>query len=119
MDSIILLENIKQRNHVIQYYWPISQQISSTKREAWKEIGNLDHIEAPVVMIFWNDLDDKTWEEKTNKYNLQGKSEISKHWFYIDHEWFKENSSTCGPEFYKKRYQMNIEGQEMETYQYL
>ena len=65
---------------------------------------------AQVVIIRRKDLDNKKEKENTNKYNFQGWSTISKRWFYLDHEWLEKTCSTCEPEFYKKLYQVNIEG---------
>ena len=66
--------------------------------------GNLDDIEAPVVMIRRNYLDNKKLQEKTNKYNFQGKSAISKCLLSLYHEWLEEIVSICEPEFYRKLY---------------
>ena len=52
-------------------------------------------------MIRQKDLDNKKLKEKRNKYNLQGKSAISKLWLDLDHEWIEEIFSTSEPEFYK------------------
>ena len=53
------------------------------------------------VMIRRRESDDKKEKYKTKKYNFQGKSARTKHWFYIDHEWLKDNFITREPDFYK------------------
>ena len=55
---------------------------------------------AKVFMIRPRDSDDKKEKEKTKKYNFQGKSAGSIHWFDIYHEWLKENSNTLELDFY-------------------
>ena len=45
------------------------------------------------------------------KYLFQGKSLISKHWFDLYIEWIEGNFSTRKPQFYKRLFQINIEGQ--------
>ena len=47
---------------------------------------------------------------------FQGQSTISKHWFDPDIEWFEENFIKREPQFYKKLFQTNIEGQSVITY---
>ena len=42
-----------------------------------------------VVMIRRRNLDDIKETYKTNKFNFQGKSTRTKHWFDIGHEWLK------------------------------
>ena len=42
---------------------------------------------------------------------FQGKSARSNHWFDIDIEWVEGNFSTREPQFYKRLFQRNIEGQ--------
>ena len=51
------------------------------------------------------------------KYHFQGQYAISKRWFDLDHEWLEENIFTRAPDFYSQLYKMNIEIQDMETYQ--
>ena len=68
-------------------------------------------------MIYQKNLDNKNEKEKTKKYNFQGQFERSNIWFDLDQEWLKEIFSKREPEFYIKLYQMDIEGQEVETYQ--
>ena len=55
-----------------------------------------------VVMIRRRNLDDIKETYKTNKFNFQGKSTRTKHWFDIGHEWLKEIFMTCEPDFYLK-----------------
>ena len=55
--------------------------------------------------------------ENTKKYHFQGKSARSIRWFFLDHEWLEETFRTRKPYFYGKLYKINIEGQQMETYQ--
>ena len=53
---------------------------------------------------------------KTKKNLFQGKSARSKHWFILDIEWVEENFSTIEPQFYKRLFQTNIEGQAVLIY---
>ena len=39
-------------------------------------------------------------EKIRQKNNFQGKSEKTKRWFDINHEWSKENFTTHEPDFY-------------------
>ena len=55
---------------------------------------------AQVFMILRRELDDIKEKDKTKKYNFQGQSARTKHWFDLDHEWLKENFMTCEPDFY-------------------
>ena len=41
----------------------------------------------------------------------QGQSERSKHWFDIDIEWVEEDFSKIEPQFYKRLFKIDIEGQ--------
>ena len=52
-----------------------------------KASGNLDDIEARVVMIHQKDLDNKKQKKNNKKYKFQDKSERSKRWFDIDDGW--------------------------------
>ena len=56
---------------------------------------------AQVDMILRRDSDDKNEKYKRKKYNFQGQSEKSIHWFDLDHEWLKENFMTREPDFYR------------------
>ena len=56
---------------------------------------------AQVFMIRQKDSDNKKEKLKTKKYNFQGQSSISIHWFDINHEWLEENFMTREPYFYK------------------
>ena len=38
-------------------------------------------------------------------------------WFDLDHEWLEETFCTCEPNSYTRLYRINIESQEMETYE--
>ena len=42
---------------------------------------------------------------------FQVQSIISKHWFDLDIEWVEEHFSTIEPQFYKRLFQSNSEGQ--------
>ena len=54
----------------------------------------------------------KKKNEKTLKHLLfQGQSAILKHWFDLNIEWAEENVSTRLPQFYKRLFQINIQGQ--------
>ena len=77
----------------------------------------MDDIKEAVVTILQQYLDNKKERDNTNKYHLQGQSARSKDWFDLDHEWLEEENCTREPEFYTKTYMINIEGQDMETYQ--
>ena len=46
-----------------------------------------------VVMIHRRNLDDIK-KDKTKTFNFQGRSERTKQWFDIDHEWLKHNFMT-------------------------
>ena len=50
------------------------------------------------------------------KYLFQGHSTRSKHWFEPDIEWVEENFSIREPDFYKRLFHINIEGQSGLTY---
>ena len=52
----------------------------------------------------------KRKKDKTKKYNFQGQSARTKHWFYLDHEWLKENFMTREPDFYKILHQTKFSG---------
>ena len=56
-----------------------------------KSSGNLNDIEVTMAMISRKDLNDKKYNQNTNKYTFQGKSARSNHWFDLDHEWLGEN----------------------------
>ena len=62
-------------------------------------------MEDPVVPIRRKYLD-----------NVQWHSTRSTCWFNLDHEQLKINFSTLDTDFYKKRFENNIEGQYIETY---
>ena len=47
---------------------------------------------------------------------FQGQCARSKRWFDTDVEWIEENLSTREPQFYKRPFQTNIEGQYGITY---
>ena len=72
---------------------------------------------AQVVMILRRELDDKKEKNKTKKFNFQGQSERTKHWFDIDHEWLKENFMTRKPDFYKKIHQTKFRGHKTQNHQ--
>ena len=55
---------------------------------------------AQVVIIRRRESDDIKEKYKTKKYNFQGQSARTKHWFNIDHEWLKEKFMTSEPDFY-------------------
>ena len=42
------------------------------------------------------------------KYNFQGKSARAKNWFDLDHEWLKKNFMTREPDFYRKKFKLNL-----------
>ena len=77
----------------------------------------MDNIEYPVVTIRWKYLYDKKPKDNIKKYHFQGHYERSKCWFDLDNEWLEEMFCTSEQYFYTKLYKINIEGQEMETYQ--
>ena len=85
-------------------------------KQSWKEwIGNKGYIHKCSWYI------ERIWikkKEKANKYNFQGQSSKSKRWFDIGHEWWGEKYFTREPEFYNTPYEINIEGQDMETYKF-
>ena len=72
---------------------------------------------AKVVMMCRRELNDMKEKYKTKIYNFQGKSARTKHWFYIDHEWLKDNFITREPDFYKNIYQTNFRGDKTKNYQ--
>ena len=49
-------------------------------------------------------------------YNFERHSKGSTSWYNIDNEFSKRKSSTLEPDFYKKLYEKDIEGQYMEPY---
>ena len=55
---------------------------------------------AHVVMMRIRVSDDKKHKEKKQKYNFQGQSARTKHWFDLDRERPKENFMTREPDFY-------------------
>ena len=57
-----------------------------------------------------------TGKQPKRKYLFQEQSARSKHWFDLDIEWFEEKFSTREPQFYKRLFQSNIEGQSGITY---
>ena len=63
---------------------------------------------AQVVMILKVNSDDIKEKYKTKKYNFQGQSARTKHWFNIDHEWLKENFMAREPDFYKNYMILNL-----------
>ena len=63
---------------------------------------------AQVVMILKVNSDDIKEKYKTKKYNFQGQSARTKHWFDLDHEWLKENFMTREPDFYKNYIKLNL-----------
>ena len=48
--------------------------------------------------------------------HFQGQSTVSTGWFNLDNEWLKRNFSTLETDYYKKLFENNIEGQDIETY---
>ena len=72
-----------------------------------------------MVTIRQKDLDNTIENENIKKYQFQGKSARSTHWFDLDHEWLEEKFFTIEPDLYKLLYKMNTEGQDMEKYQIL
>ena len=50
----------------------------------------------------------KRKKDNTRKYNFQGQSARTKHWFDLDHEWMKENSMKREPDFYKNYIKLNL-----------
>ena len=55
---------------------------------------------AQVVMILKVNSDDIKEKYKTKKYNFQGQSARTKHWFNIDHECLKQKFMTREPYLY-------------------
>ena len=72
-----------------------------------------------VVIISRRESDNKSEKWKTKKYNFQGKSERSRRWFDLDHEWLKENFMTREPDFYGKLYQTKFRGDDTKNFKYL
>ena len=58
-----------------------------------------------MVTICRNDFD-----------NFQGQYTASTGLFNLDNEWLKRKFSTLEPDFYKKLFENNIEGQYIKTY---
>ena len=50
-------------------------------------------------------------KESELTYLIQGKSEISQHWFNLDTDWIEDNFMTRQPEFFKRLYCKNIPDQ--------
>ena len=48
--------------------------------------------------------------------NFEGQSIGSTGWFNLDREWFKRNFSTLETDFYLKKIEKYIEGQDIEAY---
>ena len=63
-----------------------------------------------VAMIRRRESDYIKEKDKTKKYNFQGKSARTKHWFNIDHEWLKENFMTRETYLYLKLYDTKFRG---------
>ena len=59
-------------------------------------------------MIRQRKSEDKKEREKTKKYNFEGQSARSRHWFDIDHEWLEENFRTREPDFYRNCIKINL-----------
>ena len=57
---------------------------------------------AEAFVICQKYLNNKIGKENTKKYNFQGQSSISIHWFYLDHDGLEENLSAREPDLYKK-----------------
>ena len=77
-----------------------------TPSEEVKKINNiLNYMEDPLHSIRRKDSD-----------NFQGHSTVSTGWFNIDHELLKRKFSTLEPDFYTKKFEKDIEGQNIKTY---
>ena len=63
-----------------------------------------------------NGSEAKTRKTRQIKYSFQGKSAISNHWFGLDIECTDKNLSTREPQFHKRLFQRNIEGQAGSKY---
>ena len=72
---------------------------------------------AQVIMILRRELDDIKEKYKTTKFNLEGQSAKTKHWFDLDHEGLKDNFMTREPDFYKRLYQTKFMGDTTQEYQ--
>ena len=59
---------------------------------------------AQVVMIRRRESDNIKEKYKTNKFNFQGQSARTKHWFDLDYKWLKENFMTSEIDLYLKLY---------------
>ena len=62
-------------------------------------------------------MDNEKEKDNTKKYHFQGKSARLKGWSGLDHDRSERNFCTREPDSYTKLYKINIEGQDMETYQ--
>ena len=61
-------------------------------------------------------MDQNKKTEKPKKYLFQGQSARSKRWFDIDIDWLEEEFIKREPQFYKKLFQSNIQGQAGSKY---
>ena len=75
-------------------------RIYHLKSKQLKKMAMENGLFTQVAMIRQRESYDKKEKDKTRKYNSQGRSEIIKRWFDIDHEWLKENFMTREPDFY-------------------
>ena len=70
-----------------------------------------------MVTIRQNYLYNKIENNNIKKYQFRGQYARSTRWFDLDHEWLEKKFCTREMDFYKQLYNINTEGQEMETYQ--
>ena len=84
------------------------QNIPSEVKVALKKMDMEQGLYEQVVIIQRKDSENKKGKEKTKKYNFQGQSARSRHWFDLDHEWLEENFMTRKLYLYKKIIKINL-----------
>ena len=94
------------------------QNIPTDIKKNIKTISLEDSLHDQVVSIRCKSivLKKDTGNEPKRNYLFQVYSAIPEHWFDIDIEWVGKNISKREPQFYKRLFQTNIEGQSGITY---
>ena len=82
----------------------LSEKVTPSEKVE-KGTNLLNEMEEPVHTIHR-----KCWD------NFQGQYTGSTGWINLDHEWLKIKFSTLEPDFYKRLFEKDIEGQDIDTY---